>query len=112
MVPVESGLPSTWAATEDNKFKWVLASKGFGCDEYGSTIFQSWVSCLRGDSKFIGSNKHIPGSSRSDFTKDFGSKPIAAGSVICPRKNSSGVLNGIPMLVASPLESISDFVTC
>lgn len=69
------------------------------------------VGFLAGDSKFIESNKHIPGSSRSDFTKDLGSKPIVAGSVICPRKNSSGVLNGIPMLVASPLEPISDFVT-
>lgn len=45
MVPVESGLPGAWAAAEDNKFKWVLASKGFGCDEDPSTIRQRWVSC-------------------------------------------------------------------
>lgn len=38
VVPVESGLPGTWASTEDDKFKWVLASKGFGCDEDLSTI--------------------------------------------------------------------------
>lgn len=47
MVPVESGLPSTWAATEDNKFKWVLASKGFGCDELVNNL-PDWVSCEEG----------------------------------------------------------------
>lgn len=50
MVPVESGLSGTWAATEYYKLEWVLASKGFGCDEDLSTLYQSWA----GDTKFFG----------------------------------------------------------
>jgi hypothetical protein len=36
---------------------------------------------------------------------DIGSKDPVAGSAACPRKNSSGVLKGIPILVAMPLNT-------
>lgn len=47
MVPVESGLSGTWAATEDDKFKRVLASEWFGCDEVLSTKCQISVCCRK-----------------------------------------------------------------
>lgn len=100
MIPIERGLARAWATAENHQFHRMLATERWWDCGYNVQSISKALSC-KGIAR-IGHPIYIPGSLGSMFTYEVGSKAIVAVGA-CPRKNSSGVLNFKPALIAKPL---------